>query len=326
MSKPHFNQKYTDEDLQKEALKFSNKRDWRKYDRGYSQAWERGILNQICTHMDNPKIKWTKDSIFASLARYSTFTEWRHSEKSAYTTAIKLGILTECRKKIYCLKKKWTVELVYEETKKYTSLQEWRRGSVGSYNFWRRNRNLFVTEIACTKKTKRDKYSNEEILALAKKMERLSDWGRHPASQAARKRVIYTISTSHMKGTRSVMEMELMRELRKNFPDAQRSMFKNDIWPDRPYIKRFELDIYIPSLGLGVEFDGTYYHSLPSLKKNRQNWPEDQISRYHEVKDLFFKEKGIQVFHVAESCWKDDRQATLSQLIKCLYEISNGKK
>jgi len=48
-----------------------------------------------------------------------------------------------------------------------------------------------------------------------------------------------------------------------------------------------ELDVYIPSLGIGIEYDGLRYHdnSLPGFSD----------------KQLFFEEKGITVYHVKES-------------------------
>jgi hypothetical protein len=59
-------------------------------------------------------------------------------------------------------------------------------------------------------------------------------------------------------------------------------------------INKKELDIYIPELNLGIEFNGTYWHS--HLNKDKD---------YHKNKSDFFKENGIQVFHIWEYEWKD---------------------
>lgn len=55
-----------------------------------------------------------------------------------------------------------------------------------------------------------------------------------------------------------------------------------------------ELDIYIPSLKLAVEFNGTYWHS--SIYKSR---------RYHQLKTIDCAKQGIHLVHIFEYEWKD---------------------
>lgn len=60
--------------------------------------------------------------------------------------------------------------------------------------------------------------------------------------------------------------------------------------------KRFgntELDIYLPELLLGIEFNGLYWHSNKFKSK-----------KYHYQKTNFFKEKGIRILHVWEDDWR----------------------
>jgi len=35
----------------------------------------------------------------------------------------------------------------------------------------------------------------------------------------------------------------------------------------KPYIKGFDIDIFVPELMRGIEFDGTYYHSFEFMRK-----------------------------------------------------------
>lgn len=60
-------------------------------------------------------------------------------------------------------------------------------------------------------------------------------------------------------------------------------------------IKPYELDIYIPSEKLAIEFNGTYWHS--DLNKE---------STYHQKKLLACEKLGIQLIHVYEYEWNND--------------------
>jgi hypothetical protein len=53
-----------------------------------------------------------------------------------------------------------------------------------------------------------------------------------------------------------------------------------------------ELDIYIPSLNLAIEFNGLYWHSEDFIDKN-----------YHLDKSLKCQEKGIHLLHIFEDDW-----------------------
>ena len=63
---------------------------------------------------------------------------------------------------------------------------------------------------------------------------------------------------------------------------------------NRQIIPPLELDIYVPSKKIAVEYDGIYWHSESSY-----------ISKtYHLNKTLACEEKGIQLIHVFENEWK----------------------
>ncbi len=70
------------------------------------------------------------------------------------------------------------------------------------------------------------------------------------------------------------------------------------------YRDKFELDIFIPSLNFGIEFDGLYWHSDSFVDKN-----------YHIEKTLYFKEKGIDIIHIFEDEW-DNKQEIVKSIIK----------
>lgn len=66
----------------------------------------------------------------------------------------------------------------------------------------------------------------------------------------------------------------------------------------RKIIPPQELDFYIPSKNLAVEFNGTYWHSNLNIKDNN----------YHLNKSKLCEEKGIRLIHIWEYEWNDPVQ------------------
>ena len=72
-------------------------------------------------------------------------------------------------------------------------------------------------------------------------------------------------------------------------------------------IKRYrdslEIDIFLPELGIGLEFNGLYWHS--ELLKDK---------KYHVEKTNYFKAKGIRIIHIWEDDWVLKRDIIKSQI------------
>lgn len=78
------------------------------------------------------------------------------------------------------------------------------------------------------------------------------------------------------------------------------------IHSDRKTLEHFELDIYIPSLKLGVEYDGDYWHSLPKMvemdkRKNQECY-----------------RKGIKLIRIKESDWLKNQEEIKMKLKEIL--------
>lgn len=78
------------------------------------------------------------------------------------------------------------------------------------------------------------------------------------------------------------------------------------IHSDRKTLEHFELDIYIPSLKLGVEYDGDYWHSLPRM-----------IER-DERKNQVCHQKGIRLIRIKESDWLKNQEEIKMRLKEIL--------
>lgn len=105
------------------------------------------------------------------------------------------------------------------------------------------------------------------------------------------KRNVSNLSRSgckHCARQHSNVELELFSWVKSMCPDAESSV--------RGVISK-ELDIYIPSLKVAIEFNGTYWHCERYKPRG-----------YHSGKSFECKEKGIRLIHVWEFEWANPQQ------------------
>lgn len=105
----------------------------------------------------------------------------------------------------------------------------------------------------------------------------------------------------------SVSEVELLNEIK--------TMFPNDtiLSGDRKIINPLELDIYVPSLNLAIEFNGNYWHSYPKKPKT-----------YHTEKSRICEDKGIRLIHIYEYQWNN--LETREKFLKMIKSIGGFHK
>lgn len=75
----------------------------------------------------------------------------------------------------------------------------------------------------------------------------------------------------------------------------------------------FEIDIYIPDIKLGIEFNGLYWHSDKFKKKN-----------YHKNKTITCIENGIELIHIWEDEWVNKMDIVMS-IIKNKLSLINDR-
>lgn len=98
---------------------------------------------------------------------------------------------------------------------------------------------------------------------------------------------------------RSHKEMELLRFVQSIYGGTVKHDCKSVISPK-------EIDIYLPDLQLGIEYNGTRWHSI------EMGTPKD----YHLDKSLLCRNKGIRLIHIYE--FEDFEEQ--KQLLKSLIE------
>jgi len=105
----------------------------------------------------------------------------------------------------------------------------------------------------------------------------------------------------------SNLEKEVYEFVSQNCPDSisnTRSIIPNN----------YELDIFIPSKNLAIEFNGLYWHSEISGNKNKD---------YHLNKTLQCQERGIQLIHIFEDEWLNKQEIVKSIIRSKLNLITN---
>jgi ribosomal protein L36 len=110
-------------------------------------------------------------------------------------------------------------------------------------------------------------------------------------------------------------ERYLFDIIKEEFPNTKKTRHANIKIKDKPYLKGFEIDIHVPELHKGIEFDGRYYHSYEHMRKSKINWPDDDIKNYHQIKDDYFASKGIEILHIKEEDWIENKEDCVQ---KCL--------
>ena len=109
--------------------------------------------------------------------------------------------------------------------------------------------------------------------------------------------VCYPIGNS-----RSIKEMELYKLIS--------SVYNGEII--QSYRDVLEIDIYLPDLKIGFEFNGLYWHS-----------EQYKVKSYHLDKTKYFKERGIRIIHVWEDDWDNRFDIIKSQIKNWTGNISN---
>lgn len=98
--------------------------------------------------------------------------------------------------------------------------------------------------------------------------------------------------------TQSRAEEEITNFIRKLLPSE--TVLNNY----RSLISPQEVDIYIPSHNLAIEFNGLYWHSEEQGKDKR----------YHLDKTIACQEQGVQLIHIFEDEWRDKQQIVKNRL------------
>lgn len=334
--------KWSLEMLWKEALKFNTKSEFMRGNyAAYQAAHRKDLIDQICSHMpkrvdqsgeNNPRFIWDKDSIQKEALKFNTRNIFYEKSHGAYKAAKRMKILEEVCSHMESQKLngeynpnfRWTKEKIQQFAMKCKSKVEFRNSYPEVYDAAYRNGCL----LEVTSHMKRNTiWTKDSIVKIANKYVVRNDFEIHQknAYAAASRIGILDEVCAHMvysKGT-SQAEKELFSVIQNFYPTARKFRKRKISVPNKPHIFGFDIDIFIPELNRGIEFDGTYHHSVAGLSRSRPHWPLEDIENYHKIKDRYFKKQGISILHISEKLWVSNKQKTIK---KCLDFLNKRDK
>jgi len=119
-------------------------------------------------------------------------------------------------------------------------------------------------------------------------------------------------ANNHLNGTGcpkcnrfNVKESKLLEFIQKNIDTVIKTS-------DRKVLKGMELDIYLPELKLGFEFNGLYWHS--EIFKDK---------KYHLNKTEICNTQGVELFHIWEDDWMNKQEIVKSMILNKLGKTPN---
>jgi hypothetical protein len=337
------NKKWTLEMLQAEALNYTTRGAFRKGNpQAYGASVRKGILDQVCIHMGEPlNSEWTTEELISVALQFTTRSSFQQNNTGAYSIAHRRGILDEvCAHMPKHVDQAgenhpmffWTLDLLQEAALRFTSRRKFQDGNRGAYHAaYRRG----LLDLICQhmprrvtgKDNKKFKWTDEKLQEVALNYTtRLEFQKKNPtAYQTAQRRGLLNQICSHMKYSTgsSIPERELLAVLKERIPNLISKFFAVKI-PNKPHIKRFEVDILDPITLLGIEYDGEHHHSEEFLIKSKTKigWTVEDAKNYHQIKDDALMDcHGIKILHIKGDDWKKDKKVCIQRCIKFLGVI-----
>jgi len=312
--------KWSLEKLQEEANKYTTRSKLMRGNYAAYQAAKRlNVMEQVCSHMpkrvgmageNNPRFKWNEEKILTEALKYHIKSNFIKHAYGAYKAAKKFGILQKVcsHMKIQNFNGennpnfRWSLEKLQEEANKYNSKKDFLNANPAAYSA--ADKRGILNKICEHMTEGYNSWNYKKINEVAKKYIFRSDFEKNDlgAYKAAFRMGIMDEICVHMpiRSSESRPEKELASFIKEYYPTSTKLRKRNINILNKPHIYGLDIDIYIPELKLGVEFDGTYHHSFRGLKRSKPHWPDKDIKKYHEIKDSYFKSIGIKILHIKE--------------------------
>jgi len=193
------NKKWNYELLHKTALMYETRYEFQKGSpNAYRASLRRGILDDICSHMEYVRTYWTDEMLREEALKYKTRNEFKKGSVSAYVLSQSRGILDNICSHMENIFTYWTDEMLREEAKKYKTRKEFQKGSNSAYQTCRKRG---ILNDVCSHMEPVLTYWTDEMLrdeALKYKTRGEFSKGSESAYVACRSRGILDDVCSHM--------------------------------------------------------------------------------------------------------------------------------
>ena len=134
-------QKYSDDEIHKEALKYNTRSEFQKNSKYYHIAFTRKILDKVCSHMETNMKFWDHNSVKEETLKYKTLKEFSLNSPSAYQYVIRNNIKENICKH-FPKQFRWTLDKCLAESKKYNYRSDFQKGSNGAYKWAHKNKKI----------------------------------------------------------------------------------------------------------------------------------------------------------------------------------------
>lgn len=115
--------------------------------------------------------------------------------------------------------------------------------------------------------------------------------------------------TCSKSGYSSAKETQLLEVIRSLFPELEIISSYRGWCKDTSVVSaRYEIDIFIPELMLGIEFNGIYWHD----KQNQQR---------EDLKKKRAMDVGIKIIDIWEDDWDENRSSCIQNIIEVINEL-----
>lgn len=82
---------------------------------------------------------------------------------------------------------------------------------------------------------------------------------------------------------------------------------------------KYEIDIFIPDLKIAFEYNGIYYHSDENISKRAYGY-FNSADDYHRYKTYKCLEKGVELIHIYEKDWLENKDKVLEYVKNIIDE------
>lgn len=176
-----------------------------------------------------------------------------------------------------------------------------------------RENELLKDSVTCKICGKKFKYVNEKHLSthnISLREYKLKYLGYKFLSESTTQKLkdSYEINLKHHESSyKSHAEIEISEFIE--------SFGFNVLSGDKKNLKGIEIDVFIPELNIGFEYNGLYYHTE---KMGKTKW-------FHLEKQNIAKENGVLLYHIFEDEWIDKKEIIKKKIIHIIGKNENKK-
>ncbi len=311
----------TDSQIEEVALKYSSRRDFEnKNNAAYQAATKRGLLDKVCKHMEYKYTYRTDEEVHLEALKYEKRIDFQKGNPSAYSVAYKRNIVDYVCSHMEYLAYPWKDEELKEEGLKHDTKAAFLKANPNAHDAaWKRG---ILDEVCSHMKPAYNYKSDDELRIIANNYDKLVDFMKkdYNSFQAIYRRGLLKELCGHMARSSgsSFPEREILSFVRNIYPSAGKYKELKVRIPSKPHVHRLEIDIYVPELKKGIEFDGIFWHSDKRLIKSRPKWPIEDAINCHSIKDDYFALQGILILHIKEEDWIKDPEQSLIKVLDFL--------